>query len=414
MSDTYCPFPWMHFSANTDSSMRICCNTANGGFIKKNNSQEKWYLKDVTNVLEYFNSDQYNQIRLEMINGRRPEICERCFHFEDQGGTSVRRTMINYYPFEVIVPGNTDIKTGKLLNSNVISLDFSWGNKCNLKCKMCGPSSSDQLIDEWQQLGIIKNIDWHKGIQLKWKYSDHKQLLESLAPNLEDILVTGGEPLVNNEYYEFLEFLVEKGYSKNITLKFHSNLAVLPKKFVEIWKHFYKVRPNLSIDGTGSTYEYIRYPSKWNVVAQNIDDLLDLAKGMDLVIDIHTVFSTFNAHGVTDLIKYLTKYANDTKYISPFPYFIWVQDPPHANVQSLPVEVKIQIQQDCLAAINKYEEYFMDPWSVEKIELLKANVKLMSEKNLDPQKFYKFTEAQDSVRPLKGSDVIPWYTKYKV
>lgn len=412
MSNTYCPFPWMHFSANTDSSMRICCNTANGGFIKKNNSQEKWYLKDVTNVLEYFNSDQYNQIRLDMINGRRPEICERCFHFEDQGGTSVRQTMIKDYPYETIVQ-NTDLTSGKLKEANVVSIDFSWGNKCNLKCKMCGPSSSDQLIDEWKELGFIKNVSWHENINLQWNYKDHKSLLEQMAPNIRDILVTGGEPLVNNEYFQFLEFLVEKDYSKNITLKFHSNLAVLPRKFMDIWPKFKRVRPNLSIDGIGSTYEYIRYPSKWNVVAQNIDDLLDLAKRMDLIIDIHTVFSTFNAHGVPDLIKYFTKYANDTKYISPFPYFIWVQDPPHANVQSMPVEVKDQIQKDCLDAINKYEEYFMDPWSVEKIELLKANVKLMKEQNLDPKIFYKFTEAQDSLRPLKGPEVIPWYTKYK-
>ncbi len=414
MSQTYCPFPWIHFSANTDSSMRVCCNTHNGGHIHKNNSKERWYLKDVTNLLDYYNSDELTQIRLDMINGLRPEKCQRCFHIEDQGGNSVRQTMKKYYPFDIIVPEYTDMQTGRLFNTNVISLDFSWGNKCNLKCKMCGPSSSDQLIDEWEKMGIIKNIDWHRNIQLKWKYSDHRELLESLAPNLEDILVTGGEPLVNNEYFEFLEFLVDKGYSKNITLKFHSNLAVLPKKFMEIWPHFNKVRPNLSIDGTDLTYEYIRYPSKWNVVSENIDELLDLAKTMDLIIDVHTVFSIFNAHGVPDLIKYFTKYANDTKYISPFPYFIWVQDPPHANVQSMPLKVKDQIEQACLDAIHKYEEYFMDPWSVEKMELLKANLRLMKEQQLDTSKFYEFTELQDKFRPLKGPDVIPWYTQYKV
>jgi sulfatase maturation enzyme AslB (radical SAM superfamily) len=402
----------MHFSANTDSSMRICCNTANGGFIKKNNSDKNWYLEDITDPLEYFNSDQYNQIRLDMINGVRPKICERCFHFEDQGGSSVRQTMIKVYPYEEIVQ-NTDFETGKLKETNVISIDFSWGNKCNLKCKMCGPSSSDQLIDEWKNMGLIKNISWHENINLKWNYSTHKDLLESFAPNIKDILVTGGEPLVNNEYYQFLEFLVEKGYSKNITLKFHSNLAVLPKKFMEIWPKFGKVRPNISIDGVDNTYEYIRYPSKWSVVSKNIDDLVNLAKQMDLIIDVHTVFTNFNAHGVPDLIKYFSKYANDTKYISPFPYFIWVQSPSHANVQALPSKVKDEIERICSDAIKRYEEYFMDPWSIEKIDLLRANLRLMKEQQIDTSKFYEFTELQDKFRPLKGPDVIPWYSEYK-
>ena len=136
MTKTYCPLPWIHFSANTDSSMRVCCNTGNGGFIKKNTG-EKWYLADVKDLKEYYNTEQLSKIRLDMINNVRPEICERCFHLEDQGANSVRQTMIKFYPFESVVPDNTNMTTGEILDPNVIYLDFSWGNKCNLKCKMC-------------------------------------------------------------------------------------------------------------------------------------------------------------------------------------------------------------------------------------------------------------------------------------
>jgi uncharacterized radical SAM superfamily Fe-S cluster-containing enzyme len=402
----------MHFSANTDSSMRICCNTSTGGRIFKNKSHERWFLEDITDPLEYFNSDQYNEIRLKMMNNQRPEMCDRCFNIEDAGGVSVRQSMIQVYPYEEIVK-NIDHVTGKLTDLNVMSIDFSWGNKCNLKCKMCAPSSSDQLIEEFEEMGLIKDIKWHRNIKNRWEYQKHKDLLAKFAPNIKELLVTGGDPMVNNDYYDFLSYLVEQGYSKNILLKFHSNLAIMPRRFVEIWPHFKGIRPNISIDAIEDSYEYIRYPGKWNVVSNNIDELVELGKTMDVVVDVHTVFSTFNVHNIPSLIKYFSKYANDTKYISAFPYFIWVHDPVYANTQTLPVPVKDQIESACLDAINRYEEYFVDPWSEKKIELLKANLRLMKEQDLDTSKFYQFTEMQDALRPTKGSDIIPWYNKFK-
>lgn len=409
MENTYCPFPWMHFSANTDSSMRICCNTDNGGYIHKNDGT-RWYLKDITEPLDYYNSEQYKNIRKEMLQGLRPQICSKCFTIEDQGGISVRNTLIDLYSFDEITK-NTDVETGELSSTSILSIDFSWGNKCNLKCKMCAPSSSDQLLDEFRQMNLVKNISWHDNINLNWNFSDHRLLFEKLAPTVEEVLVTGGEPLVNNEFYQFCLFLVEKGYSKKIRLKFHTNLTVTPKKFVDIWKEFATVRPNISIDAVGSLYEYIRYPGKWNIVSQNIEDLIVISESMDMIIDVHTVFTTFNVHGIPNLIKYFSKFKS--KNISAFPYTIWVTSPYYAHAQSLPWDVKLEVEKQCLEAIRHYEDQFLDDWSEKKIELLKANLKLMKEQQLDINKFYDFVEKQDSIRGTYSKDVIPWYDQYK-
>lgn len=409
MTSTFCPFPWMHFSANTDSSMRVCCNTDNGGYIHKNDGT-RWHLKDITDPLVYYNSKQLKTIRKEMLQGVRPKICNKCYTLEDNGGTSVRKTLLNVYSFDEIVK-NTNIETGELSQANVLSIDFSWGNKCNLKCKMCAPSSSDQLLDEFRQMNLISNVSWHTGINLNWNFADHKNLLEKLAPTVEEILVTGGEPLVNNEFYDFCVFLVEKGYSKKIRLKFHTNLTVTPKKFIDIWKEFAVVRPNISIDAIGDLYEYIRFPGKWNVVSQNIEDLISIADTMDMIIDVHTVFTTFNVHGLPDLIKYFSKFQSNN--ISAFPYTIWVLSPYYANAQSLPIDVKEKIEYDCLEAVKDFEGKFLDDWSKEKIKLLKANLKLMKEQQLDIDRFYKFVDVQDSLRGIYSKDIIPWYEQYK-
>ena len=206
-------------------------------------------------------------------------------------------------------------------------------------------------------------------------------------------------------------FLVEKGYSKKIRLKFHTNLTVTPKKFVDIWKEFATVRPNISIDAVDKLYEYIRYPGKWAIVSQNIEDLISIADTMDMVIDVHTVFTTFNVHGIPELIKYFSKFKS--KKISAFPYTIWVTSPDYANAQSLPLDVKLKIETDCLEAIRYYEDQFLDDWSGEKIELLKANLKLMKEQQLDTNKFYEFVDVQDPLRGIYSRDIIPWYEQYK-
>ena len=163
--------------------------------------------------------------------------------------------------------------------------------------------------------------------------------------------------------------MIERGVAKNITLKFHTNLTVTPSKFFDVWSEFKCIRPNISIDGVGKLYEYVRYPAKWSIVSQNIEELLDLSSKMDIYIDVHTVFSSFNAHDIPNLIEYFSQYG-DHKAISAFPYTIWVDNPAYANSQLIPQSSKNRIEQRCIAAIEQHSSKFLDHWSKEKIELL--------------------------------------------
>jgi sulfatase maturation enzyme AslB (radical SAM superfamily) len=407
MSDTYCPFPWLHFSAHTDGTMRICCNTItnDGGRIYKDDGS-KWMLSQIENPLDYYNSQQLKQIRLDMIQGKRPDICRGCFMVEDAGGPSVRTTVNKTYPLEQVID-NTDKDTGSLNALDIKSLDFSWGNKCNLKCKMCHPNASDQLIDEFKTLNIIKDTSQYININLEWGFEKLKLVFEKIIDNVEEILVTGGEPMVNNEFYQFCLFLIERDVAKNITLKFHTNLTITPSKFFNIWKHFKCIRPNISIDAVGPLYEYVRYPGKWDIVSSNIDELISYAQDIDIYIDVHTVFSSFNAHGIPDLIEYFSRYG-DNKFISAFPYTIWVDNPSYASSQVLPKHVKNDIVENCMLSILKYKDTFHDHWSKEKTKLLESNLNLMTKQDLNSENFYKFVTNQDNLRKIKYDTTIPW------
>jgi MoaA/NifB/PqqE/SkfB family radical SAM enzyme len=403
-SKTICAYPWVHMSAHLDGEMIICCNTYEKGNIKQGNGTP-WKLKDIKDPLVYFNSNEYKKIRLDMLNGEEPEICKKCYDIERNGGHSIRQNTLSEYNIEELVL-KTDINTGELQELTLDYVHFMWGNKCNLKCKMCGPDSSNQLIDEFRAMGmnVADNVD---GINLEWSFEYNRAVLEKIAPYIKILNVTGGEPLINNDFLDYCKYLSEHGYSKNIRLAFHTNLTVMPGKFVDTWKDFKWVNAKLSIDAIEQDYEYIRYPGKWNIVSQNIQDLISITDSMPHVnVEVHTVFSSFNAHALPNLLNYLTAIKHP-RFIN-FPNTLWVTWPRYADSRCLPVEIKQKVTEECLAIIEKYSDE-KSHQVTNNISNLVSNLKTMNESNRDQTEFIKFNKMQDQYRSVKTENIINWY-----
>ena len=390
-------------SAHLDGEMIICCNTYDKGNIKQDDGTP-WTLKDVEDPLVYFNSEDYKKIRLQMLNGTEPEICKKCYDIERNGGHSIRQNTLNEYNIDELI-NKTDVATGALQELTLDYVHFMWGNKCNLKCKMCGPDASNQLIEEFRAMGMPVS-DKVDEINLDWSFESNRTLLEKIAPYISILNVTGGEPLINNDFLEYCNYLTEQGYSKNIRLSFHTNLTVMPGKFVDTWKDFKWVNAKLSIDAIEQNYEYIRYPGKWNIVSQNIRELIDLTDNMPHVnIEVHTVFSSFNAHAIPDLLKYLT--AIDHPRFVNFPNTLWVTWPRYADSRCLPKEVKKQITEECLAIIDQYPSERSQHIG-NNISNLISNLKTMNEVNHGQDEFIKFNKLQDQHRSVKTENIITW------
>ena len=390
-------------SAHLDGEMIICCNTYDKGNIKQDDGTP-WTLKDVEDPLVYFNSEDYKKIRLQMLNGTEPEICKKCYDIERNGGHSIRQNTLNEYNIDELI-NKTDVATGALQELTLDYVHFMWGNKCNLKCKMCGPDASNQLIEEFRAMGMPVS-DKVDEINLDWSFESNRTLLEKIAPYISILNVTGGEPLINNDFLEYCNYLTEQGYSKNIRLSFHTNLTVMPGKFVDTWKDFKWVNAKLSIDAIEQNYEYIRYPGKWNIVSQNIRELIDLTDDMPHVnIEVHTVFSSFNAHAIPDLLKYLT--AIDHPRFVNFPNTLLVTWPRYADSRCLPKEVKKQITEECLAIIDQYPSERSQHIG-NNISNLISNLKTMNEVNHGQDEFIKFNKLQDQHRSVKTENIITW------
>ena len=402
--DTIWPLVWTHFSSHADGRMRICCNTEHGGEVLDSNNKII-NIQDVTDIDEYFNNDFYKNIRLQMLNGERPKICNSCYRIEDVNGTSVRQHSLNMYNIDEFIE-NTDKNTGNLNNVVVKSLDLSWSNVCNLQCKMCHPAASNQLEKEWKDL--------HNSIIIsdntKWEFDNLKNKLVQMSPTLTEILVTGGEPFLNKNFLQFCDYLCDNDFSKNITVTLHTNLTIMPKKFFEKLHKFKMIRLHISIDAVGELYEYIRYPGKWSVTDANIKKLaVILENHNNIEVEVHTVFQSYGIAGFVDLLKYFDQFSH-LKNIKTIPHFIWPHMPLHASTTILPDKFKNKYKSDIITQADKMHS--LDNTIL--YDQLMACIDLMfsSKKTHIAKDFQHWVNQQDTYRNQDSKKYIPWLYEF--
>ena len=93
---------------------------------------------------------------------------------------------------------------------------------------------------------------------------------DEISPNLRHLYFTGGEPLLVPAMKECLTRLIDKGYSKDIELRYDTNFSVINSNLFDLWKKFKKIVLCVSIDETYDRYNLIRNPGKFEVLINNL------------------------------------------------------------------------------------------------------------------------------------------------
>jgi len=93
------------------------------------------------------------------------------------------------------------------------------------------------------------------------------------------------------------------GKSKNINLLYSINLTIISDKIIELWGKFKSVELNVSIDDLGVRNDYIRFPSKFEVIEDNLNKLV----GKGLNIKIVQTISVLNVHNVVNFYNHYTE-----------------------------------------------------------------------------------------------------------
>ncbi|HRO67542.1 MAG TPA: twitch domain-containing radical SAM protein, partial [Pseudobdellovibrionaceae bacterium] len=222
MADSvFCQLPWVSLAIRNNGDYRVCChaNTSPGRGLLQGSGHERLNAA-TTGLDEARNSETLKKIRRNMLEGRWPESCVRCQREEASGMRSKRiysRDMLPSQFDETWARALTESDGSLPLDrAPLVDMDVRFGNKCNLACRMCGPSDSSSWIDDHEKLGRrfeATGFDWHEKPAF-W------ESLESRARDLRHIYIVGGEPLLIDRHYRFLRHLIDIGQAPQVTLEY--------------------------------------------------------------------------------------------------------------------------------------------------------------------------------------------------
>ena len=329
MNKTFCTLPWVNVSVDPDGSVKPCC-ISNDHITKEDGTR---FNLGYDKLEDIYNSKSFADIRQKMIDGIEVNGCTRCYEQEKISGTS-HRLSYNYYR----VPK----KTPTIDNIKIQYFDLRFGNLCNLKCRTCNATASSQIAKEVLDIEDIKIKEFWDSvagdINAWYKTDIFKSNLESQIENVSSIYLTGGEPTLNEENKRFLEKLVETNRNQFVTIKISTNMTNLNKEFFDLLNNFKSVVFFASIDGYKKTQEYLRYPSNWNQIDYNIQQVLANEKYKLIPTP---VIQIGNLNNIVDLFEYFESYNRQAKktLVSIDP--ILLQFPEQFNIMYLPKNYKM-------------------------------------------------------------------------
>jgi sulfatase maturation enzyme AslB (radical SAM superfamily) len=335
---TFCVMPFSHVFANESGDMHFCCMAVESGHPIRDESGKAFSFKQPERILEAWNSPYMRGARKEMLSGKRPEACLRCFKIEESHVRSFRTDMNLHYA-EILPDLISRTKQDGSIEFSPYSVDVRLGNTCNLRCRMCSPQASRGLIEEWRTIFKDVSHDWLDGQEnVNW-FSNHAywDVLLSHLDNIRNFHFAGGEPLMIREMYVFLRKIIESGHASHISLSYNTNGTFLPEVLFELWPKFKSVSVLVSLDGTEKVNSYIRHPADWKKIMANLAVLDERAS--ELNIDILKVNATIQAYNVFDLPEFLRFMITRYKRVE-FPWLNLLFNPPHLSGQVLPRKMR--------------------------------------------------------------------------
>jgi organic radical activating enzyme len=358
MKNKICPLPWNHLSIQQNGDFRLCCQCVHPPFGKPGMRVQEHSINLVRN------SDMHKRVRSQMLAGQEPIECQLCWNEEALGLTSKRLHMLKHYNIDTIQNSGVD----GVIDTNAFPLqyiDIRFGNLCNLKCRTCGPPDSSLWYEDFVELNTpnrtefdyygtnryqlekINNVWALKNDDFNWYDNDEFwQTVTKIIPYVDRLYLTGGEPLVNKAQWRLLNTCVELGQSNKITLEYNSNMTKLPDFAKELWQQFKEVQIGCSIDAVGPLANYIRYPSEWADVEENIRQLGTIK---NVTAKFSPTISVFNVLGFLEIVDWLQ--ANSIARLRPIPSFHILHGPDYQNLTVLPTSTKQWI-------VSQYENWF--------------------------------------------------------
>ena len=231
-SDSFCGAKWYNATIWLGSGMTTSCHHPPAHLVDINEVQ--------TNPKLLHNTPQKKDDRRKMLAGDRPAGCEYCWKIEDMGRDAIsdRVYKTKIYPeaaldeaFTTPWEQDVDLKT----------LEIAFDRTCQFACSYCNPAFSSTWVNDIKKHGPYTELisdgrnhftHTHNSAQL-YKYGETNPYVEAfykwwesdLHKTLQELRVTGGEPLMSAETWRLMDWFRENKGKSNTRLAINSNLG---------------------------------------------------------------------------------------------------------------------------------------------------------------------------------------------
>ena len=355
----FCILPWIHMHVWPNGNAMPCCiadSTKPFGNLKENTIEEVW------------NSENYKELRLAMLEGKKLDACNRCYELEDSTYIWTLRKNHNQWfgekHFDLVEKTQPD---GSIEEFRMAYLDIRFSNICNMKCRSCGPDLSSQHAKEFKDLygehelaRMLKN-DGKIVVNIA-KENNFWHDLTKYLPNVEEVYFAGGEALITDEHYQILDYWLADN-KRDVRLRYttnFSNFKYKQKSIIDYWKEFNDIQVSASLDSNGLRAEYSRHGTHWNQIEKNRYEMLE--KVPHVHFELTPTISLYNVWNWPDFhMDWVERGLVDIENCR----LNMLTGPDFMRIDNIPEKIKIELR-------SKYIDY--KAWAFDKIKD-KATVK---------------------------------------
>ena len=219
---------------------------------------------------QHWNSDHMKSVRRRMMAGETLPECDVCN--SKLLNTSVYRDYF-WHLFQHKWPEvlNSTLEDGTT-TMQPVSWDYRFSNLCNFKCRTCGDMLSSAWESEQRQHDMIdwsnpKNVWMQPEVRAEISAFQDQQIEAEFAEaveqhRVEEVYWVGGEPLMYEQHWRYMKRIVELNDGGRVYARYNTNLSRVDFRGINLYRdilaHVRDWQICASIDGTGTTGEYIR------------------------------------------------------------------------------------------------------------------------------------------------------------
>lgn len=286
-----CRWPFAHISIDVYGNVRPCC---------------AWQLKDSRKSYNinkqplqgYFDSNMYLSLTDSMKSNQYGAGCRDCY-LEETTSMPEGTREVGF------------MKYSDRSQFEIHDMEIKFGNLCNQGCVMCSPMNSSVIAEERSRHHIRGHtVEWHHeqqqltgADQTPWYLNDERlqEVADMAAQCKGQIKFRGGEPTVNNHLQNFLARL--SNINRDLSIFVNTNGLTFTKKLEQELSKFNTVHLEVSIDGYGKVNDYVRWPSNWSKLEQNVDRMLEMP---NTLVSVSTTVHTLNVGHMQPLCEWVT------------------------------------------------------------------------------------------------------------